>query len=254
MTQRGQRVVGIIQARMGSTRLPGKVLLDLCGETVLAKVVRRLSRASRIERMVVATTTSCADAAVVGESRRLGVEYFRGSEDDVLDRYCRAAKAFSAEAVVRITCDCPLIDPTLVDEVIRQFSDQNADFACNVLPRMYPRGLDTEVFTNAALDKASKLADLPHQREHVTPLFYERRDLFRFVAVPGELDYSSYRWTLDTPEDLELIRAIYSYFNDRADFGWREVLALMEQSPDLANLNAHITQRPVRQSTVNSRT
>ena len=240
------KITAIIQARMGSTRLPGKVLMDLGGETVLCRVVRRLRRASMIQEVVVATTESAIDEPVIEACRQLGVAYFRGSEQDVLDRYFRAAQQFGSNAVVRITSDCPLIDPELVDRVVDSFVEHHADFACNVLPRKYPSGLDTEVFTAEALKKAWQLSDQPHQREHVTSLFYERPDIFRHAPVCGKQDYSCYRWTLDTSEDLRLIRAIYSHFERRDDFGWREVLALMERLPELATLNAHIVQKPVR--------
>jgi spore coat polysaccharide biosynthesis protein SpsF len=240
------KVTAIIQARMGSTRLPGKVLMELGGETVLCRVVRRLRRASMIQEVAVATTESARDEPVIEACRQLGVAYFRGSEQDVLDRYFRAAQRFGSDAVVRITSDCPLIDPELVDRVIDSFVDHHADFACNVLPRKYPRGLDTEVFTAEALKKAWQLSDQPHQREHVTSLFYERPDIFRHAHVCGEQDYSRYRWTLDTPDDLCLIRAIYSHFDYRDDFGWQEVLALIERLPELASLNAHIVQKPAQ--------
>src|SRR6266567_6285923 len=197
---------------MASTRLPGKVLMDLGGHTVLSRVVRRLRRASRLHEIVVATTGSPQDTAIVEACYGLGVPCFCGSEEDVLDRYLRAAEKFGADAVVRITSDCPLIEPGLVDEVIQCFFEKHADFSCNVMPRTYPRGLDAEVFTIEALRKAWKISDQPHQREHVTPLFYERTDIFRSVVVRVEPDYSRYRWTLDTPEDLRLIRAIYSHF------------------------------------------
>jgi len=240
------KITAIIQARMGSTRLPGKVLMDLGRQTVLSRVVRRLARASRIDELVVATTGSARDEPIVEACKGLGVLCFRGSEEDVLDRYFLAAEKSEAGAVVRVTSDCPLIDPELVDAVIESFLEQHADFACNVMPRTYPRGLDTEVFTSEALRKAWEVSDQPHQREHVTPLFYERADIFRLATVQGEPDYSRYRWTLDTPEDLKLIRAIYRHFNDNDSFGWREAIALMEASPELVNMNAHIAQKAVR--------
>src|SRR5277367_2863697 len=147
-------VVAIVQARMGSTRLPGKVLIDLGGETVLARVIARLRRAELVKEIVVATTDSAADDAIVGECRRLDVPTFRGSESDVLDRYYWAARGCPASVVVRITSDCPLIDPQLVDETIRVFQQQQADYASNTFSRTYPRGLDAEAFTTAALEQA----------------------------------------------------------------------------------------------------
>jgi spore coat polysaccharide biosynthesis protein SpsF (cytidylyltransferase family) len=244
------KITAIVQARMGSTRLPGKVLMDLGGLPALSRVIRRLQRATLVNEVAVATTVSAKDDDIVNACNELGVRCFRGSEQDVLNRYLRAAKKFQADAIVRITSDCPLIDPQLVDDVIRVFMDQHADYACNVIPRTYPRGLDAEVFSNSALTKASEIADQPYQREHVTPLLYERRDLFRVASTRGEKDFSRHRWTLDTPEDLRLIREIYSALANRDDFGWREALEVVERSPELAGLNAHVRQKLVRESAV----
>jgi spore coat polysaccharide biosynthesis protein SpsF (cytidylyltransferase family) len=239
--------VAIIQARMGSTRLPGKVLLDLGGATVLARVVRRLERSQQVAKVVVATTSLPADDEIVTECERLQVPSFRGSEGDVLDRYYQAARLYSTDAVVRITSDCPVIDPTLVDQTIRVFKDKRADYASNVLPRIYPRGLDTEVFTSAALERAWREAREPHEREHVTPYLYEHPEAFRLASVSGDVNYSQYRWTVDTPGDLSLLRALYSRFNNRDDFHWQDVIALMEREPELADLNSHVLQKSLRE-------
>jgi spore coat polysaccharide biosynthesis protein SpsF len=240
------RVTAIIQARMGSTRLPGKVLMDLGGKSVLARVVDRLRQAARVHEIVVATTDSVADDAIVKECHRLEVASFRGSENDVLDRYYLAAQVCAAQVVVRITSDCPLIAPQLVDETIAALDKQCADYASNVFPRTYPRGLDTEVFTTAALEQAWRDAHEPYEREHVTPYFYEHRELFRLASLCGQVDYSQYRWTLDTAEDLELLRAIYAHFFSRDDFSWTEVIALMERAPELAELNSRVVQKALQ--------
>jgi spore coat polysaccharide biosynthesis protein SpsF len=239
--------VAFIQARMGSTRLPGKVLLDLGGATVLARVVRRLQRSQQINQIVVATTTAPADEVIVSECDRLQVPSFRGSQADVLDRYYQAARLYSAGTVVRVTSDCPLIDPKLVDETIRAFMDKRADYASNDFPRTYPRGLDTEVFTSAALERAWREAREPYEREHVTPYLYEHPEMFRLASSRGDVDYSHYRWTLDTPEDLNLLRAIYCRFNNRDDFRWDDVIALMEREPELAELNSQVLQKLLRE-------
>jgi spore coat polysaccharide biosynthesis protein SpsF len=239
--------LAIIQARMGSTRLHGKVLLDLGGATVLARVVRRLERSQQIGKIVVATTTAPADEAIVGECERLQVSSFRGSEDDVLDRYFQAARLYPAGTVVRITSDCPLIDPTLVDETIRVFGDEHADYASNVSPRTYPRGLDTEVFTYSALERAWREARAPYEREHVTPYLYEHPETFRLASLSGDVDHGHYRWTLDTPEDLELLRTIYSRFDNRDDFRWQDAIALIEREPELAELNSQVLQKSLRE-------
>jgi spore coat polysaccharide biosynthesis protein SpsF len=240
------RVVAIIQARMGSTRLPGKVLMNLCGETVLARVVQRLRRATLIDCIVVATTNRPSDDVIVRECNSLQVACLRGSETDVLDRYWQAAQWFGAEVIVRVTSDCPLIDPELADETIRAFLRQPFDYASNALERTYPRGLDTEVFTIAALERAWREANKPYEREHVTPYIYEHPELFRLLSIRAERDYSAYRWTLDTPEDMQLMQAIYARFADRDNFGWREILALMEREPELATLNSLVQQKAVQ--------
>jgi spore coat polysaccharide biosynthesis protein SpsF (cytidylyltransferase family) len=196
------KITAIIQARMGSTRLPGKVLMDLAGKTVLARVVSRLRRAERVDEIVVATTDSLADDAIVPECHQLKVEYFRGSENDVLDRYYQTARVCAAGAVVRITSDCPVIDPQLVDETIRLLQQQGGDYCSNVLPRTYPRGLDTEVFTVAALEQAWREARDPSEREHVTPYFYRHPELFRLVS----LDAGHRRRSRSTPHHLFALR------------------------------------------------
>jgi spore coat polysaccharide biosynthesis protein SpsF len=240
------KIVAIIQARMGSTRLPGKVLMDLGGKTVLARVVSRLQRARRVDEIVVATTDSVADDAIVRECHQLKVEYFRGSENDVLDRYYRVAHMCAAEAVVRITSDCPVIDPQLVDETIRLFQQQGGDYCSNVFPRTYPRGLDTEVFTVAALEKAWRDAHDPFEREHVTPYFYRHPELFRLLSQRGKTDCSRYCWTLDTSEDLEVLRTIYSRFDNGDAFSWAEAIQLMEREPELAELNSRVVQNALQ--------
>jgi spore coat polysaccharide biosynthesis protein SpsF len=237
----------IIQARMGSSRLPGKVLMDLGGETVLSRVVRRLQRSQEIDQVVVATSTASPDEDIVGECERLQVSSFRGSEGDVLDRYYQAAHLYDAKVVVRVTSDCPLIDPELVDQTIRVFRDQCADYTNNLFPRTYPRGLDAEVFSVAALDRAWREASQPHQREHVTPYLSEHPEIFRLASLSSSVDYSRYRWTLDTSEDLKLLRFIYSRFENREDFGWQDVIALMEREPELAEINSQILQKSVRE-------
>ena len=242
------KILAIIQARIGSTRLPRKVLMDLGGETVLARVIHRLSRSRLVSKVIVATTDSPADIAIVGECQRLGVSCFRGSEHDVLDRYYQAARAAIAESVVRITSDCPLIDAELVDETVRIFVERQADYSSNVFPRTYPRGLDVEVFTMAALDRAWREAGQPRHREHVTTYFYEHPETFRLVFTRDQSDYSAHRWTVDTPEDLELLRNIYSRFGNQDNFGWREVIMLMEREPGLAELNTHVIQKSVNPS------
>lgn len=237
------RTIAIIQARMGSTRLRGKVLIDLNGESVLGRVMLRVARSKILDNAIVATSDCPADDAVAELCVRRDWPCFRGSEDDVLDRYYRAALSFSAQTIVRITSDCPLIDPEVIDLVIDAYQNQAVDYASNCLERTYPRGLDTEVLSIKALRRAWEEAPLSHEREHVTPYIYQHPEFFRLTSVKNREDYHQHRWTLDTPEDLQLIRTIYERLGNRDDFGWREALALMEREPELAAINAHVMQK-----------
>jgi spore coat polysaccharide biosynthesis protein SpsF len=232
---------------MGSTRLPGKVLIDLGGESVLSRVVRRLRQATLIDEIVVATTISAADNAIVSECRRFSVAVFRGEENDVLDRYYHAARWVGADAVVRITSDCPLIDAEVTDNTIREFLSCSPDYASNALQRTYPRGLDTEVVTRQALTRAWQEARFSYQRAHVTPYIYENPNSFYILAVRGEVDYSDYRWTLDTPEDLAFIRAICERMGNDDGFSWRDVLALLQREPELTELNREVRQKALQE-------
>jgi spore coat polysaccharide biosynthesis protein SpsF len=241
------KVVAIIQARMGSTRLPGKVLKDIEGETCLARVVNRLRRAALIDELLVATTDRPADDAIVVECRHCAVPVSRGDENDVLDRYFRAAQLSKADAVVRITSDCPLIDPDVTDKTIRAFLDERPDYASNVLQRTYPRGLDTEVISVPALERAWRAASQRYQRAHVTPYIYEQPNQFKTVSVTGQGDYSHYRWTLDTPEDLEFIRAVYARLKSHNDFVFQDVLNLLKREPELEEINRAIAQKPIHE-------
>ena len=241
------KVVAIIQARIGSTRLPGKVLKDLGGDTVLARVVNRTRRATLVDEVVVATSTLPQDDVIMQECERLSVACFRGDEVDVLDRYYRAAQKFAADAIVRITSDCPLIDPELIDRTVRPFLDDNADYATNALFVTYPPGLDVEVFTAAALSSAWSSAKAPYQRTHVTPYLYQTKGLFKIVSLSAEQDYSRYRWTLDTVEDWEMIRQVYAHFGGKDDFSWSEVLHLMEDHPELVEMNSCVRQKALHE-------
>jgi spore coat polysaccharide biosynthesis protein SpsF len=243
MNTSAMNIVAIVQARMGSTRLPGKVLLDLGGRTMLARVVRRVSRAALVGQVVVATTTLPGDEAIVEQCRRLAVNCFRGSHLDVLDRYHRAAVAHRADAVVRITADCPLVDPEVIDQVIRAFLDHRPDYASNVLQRTYPRGLDTEVLTADALARAWREATEPYQRTHVTPYIYRHPESFRLLAVTGRQNLSHGRWTVDSQQDLEFVRAVYRRMRGGDAFSWHEVCRLVAEEPSLAKLNRHVRQK-----------
>jgi spore coat polysaccharide biosynthesis protein SpsF len=241
------RTVAIIQARMGSSRLPGKVLADIGGRSMLESVVRRAARAKRLDAVVVATTTDGRDDPVVRECERLGVPTFRGSENDVLDRYYGAARAFEASTVVRITSDCPLIDPQLVDRVIAELASQQADYASNTLLLSYPRGLDAEAFTMAALTTAWETATESYERVHVTPFLYRHPERFKLVNVACAEDVSSLRWTVDTPADLELVRTLFDRARHHGEPTWEDVLAIVRREPALPAINGHIRQKALEE-------
>jgi spore coat polysaccharide biosynthesis protein SpsF len=240
------KVVAIVQARMGSTRLPGKVLKDLEGETVLARVVNRLRRARLVTDLLVATTDRAEDDAIVKECRSLSVAVSRGDHDDVLDRYFRAAQLAKADVIVRITSDCPLIDPEVTDKTLAAFMEARPDYASNSLVPTYPRGLDTEVMSFAALGRAWQGARKPYEREHVTPYIYEHPAEFRLLSVTDDADHSGQRWTVDTAEDLEFVRAIYARLEGNA-FLSGEVLDLLEREPGLRELNRSVVQKALRE-------
>lgn len=241
------KVVAIVQARTGSTRLPSKVLLDLEGAPVLERVLTRLGRCRRLDQVVVATTDLSRDDVLAELCRQHGWPCVRGSEQDVLDRYYRAATAHAAEVVVRITSDCPLIEPQVVDRVVDEFLQRQpaVSYASNVMPRRtYPRGLDTEVFTFAALERAWREDDRPAFREHVTPYISGNPELFAIHCVEHSEDCSHLRWTVDTPEDMELVRRIYGALGGD-DFTWDEVRALLDRHPSWLEINRHVEQKEV---------
>ncbi len=241
------KIVAIIQARMGSTRLPGKILKNLAESTALARVVARVRRSELIQEVLVATTESAIDDVVVEHCRELGVEVFRGNEQDVLDRYYQAGRSVHADVVVRITADCPLIDASVTDRTVSLFLKERPDYASNALERTYPRGLDTEVMTLDALERAWRSATEPYQRAHVTPYIFQNPGLFRTLSVRGDKDYSHHRWTLDTPADLEFLQTIYGRFQGRDDFSWREVLELVEAEPAIAAINSSVPQKALQE-------
>jgi spore coat polysaccharide biosynthesis protein SpsF len=237
------RVVAIIQARMGSTRLPGKVLRPLAGAPMVQRVVERARRAPGIAEVVVATSTLAEEEPLVAALAPLGVQVVRGSPDDVLARYACAAEATRAEVIVRITSDCPLLAPEVTGRVVAAFLAGGCDYASNCHRRTFPRGLDTEVFTRAALDAAYREAAEQPEREHVTPFIWRRPGRFRLRDVTDPVDRSHLRWTVDTPDDLALAEAFYRELGP--DFTYAEALAAIDRHPDWATRNTHIAQKPV---------
>lgn len=240
------KTVAIIQARMGSTRLPGKVLKDLCGKSALERVIERIQGATRLDDLVVATTTLAEDDVIEKVCGEMDVGCFRGSKDDVLGRYYQAAHANKADRVVRITADCPVIDPALVDQTIELLQQEDADFAATDVPGTIPRGNDVEVFTNVAFERCALEANKSYEREHVTPYFYAHPERLRRATLTSELDCRQYRWTLDTQEDYDLLREIYKEFANQPAFSWREIVDLMRRRPELMRWNAGVMQKPLK--------
>lgn len=230
------RVVAIIQARMGSTRLPGKVLADVAGQPMLARVVARVAAARRVHQVVVATTTAPADDAVAIFCREHGIACFRGDEHDVLDRFCQAARAYEADVVVRVTADCPLLDPAVLDHVVARLTepgpDGPCDYASNCLVYTYPDGLDVEAFSFAALQRAWREATKPSDREHVTP-YLRTSGHFRLANIANEEAPAArgLRWTVDDPADLPFVRTVYRALDGRERFGLCDILDLLERDP-----------------------
>jgi len=259
------RVVAIIQGRMSSSRLPGKILADIAGQPMLQRVFIRTSRSASVSQTLFATTTDPSDDPVAEYCEFSGIPFTRGSLYDVLDRYYQAAKSAKADVVVRITADCPIIDPELIDNVVNTLLEDEYDFVCNRLPppwhRTYPIGLDVEACTFKVLAKAWKEAKEPQHREHAMPYFYEGVKLTRqtrtletgtsprgynIALLHHTADFGDYRWTVDAPEDLEFTRQVYSHFDGRDDFSWKEALDLVHDSPELMKINASVKHKTLK--------
>lgn len=242
-------VVAIVQARMGSTRLPGKTLMDLGGATVMQRVLERLARATLVSGVVVAITDRAEDDVLEAHLGEIGATCVRGSSDDVLSRFGVAALASPASAYLRITADCPLIDWDVVDGVIGSFQDSGVDYCSNVLRRTYPLGMDCEVFSAEALELALGDATLPHEREHVTPFMYQHPERFRLhnVDAPDWATWPELRLTVDEQKDLEFVRAIVSEVGPHA--GLRPIVELLEGRQDLLAINDGVPHRHVEKPT-----
>lgn len=234
--------VAIIQARMGSTRLPGKVLKRLAGVPVIRQVYSRVRRIPELDEVVVATTRSSKDDVLVAYCEREGIRILRGSEDDVLDRYYQAARVLKAEVVMRITADCPFIDPRVSHQVLKLLiDDPDCEYATNALPRTFPDGLDTEVVRMDTLARIWGEVSDPRYREHVTYYISTHPDRFRVRSVVSPVDYSHHRWTLDCPEDYEVLSRIAEVLRRRGQFGYlEEILAILDERPEIAAINRHL--------------
>jgi glutamate-1-semialdehyde 2,1-aminomutase len=239
MKNHNLKTVAIVQARMGSTRFPNKVMQPILGVPMIELLLRRLAQAQQIDQIVLATTEDPRNEALVEHGRKLGYPVYQGSENDVLDRYYQAAILNEADVIVRITGDCPLIDPEVVDDVIIAFHEAAADYASNTMPPTFPDGLDVAVFTFAALAEAWKNAQRLFEREHVTPYIKEARHLTK-INLPYQEDLSAERWTVDEPEDFEVIKNVVEHFQPHLDFSWLKVLQLCRTHPELFAANRHL--------------
>lgn len=238
-----------VQARMGSTRLPGKVLSPLMGKPMLHYLIERLKQVRLADEGVILTTIQSIDDPIVALCKEEQIAYYRGPEEDVLARYYCAAIERHPDVIVRITADCPLLDPTLVDKVIGIYKHElpRWDYISTCyLKRTFPRGLDVEIFSFEALERAFNEATDPAEREHVTPFMYRHPELFRLRNVESPVDLSAYRLTVDTPEDFALIQNIYQrLYPDNPYFTLQDIIQLLRQNPELALINTHVEQKPV---------
>lgn len=240
------RVVAVTQARMTSTRLPGKVLMTVQGKPLLEHHLERVRRMRLVDETVVATTTNAADEPIVALCKRLGVPYVRGSEADVLSRYQLAAQKHPADVYVRVTSDCPILDPVIGDKTIQAFLDRwpEIDYVSNRVVRTYPVGLDTEVFTREALEIADREATEQPDREHVTLFLWRQPKRFRVLNVACDQDLGGHRWTVDTQEDFDLVRRLIDeLYPVNPEFGMQDCLAALTRHPEWRQINQHVAQK-----------
>jgi spore coat polysaccharide biosynthesis protein SpsF len=240
------KVATIIQARMGSTRLPGKVLKKVLGKTLLEYQIERVKRAKTIDEIIIATTTKENDDPIAQICQQLSIPYYRGSEEDVLSRYYEAATKFNVDVVVRLTSDCPIIDPNIIDKVVEHYLENKDryDYVSNTLTRKYPRGLDTEVMSYEVLKRVHEEAKELVYREHVTAYIYHHPDQFRLCNVSNEKDESKHRWTVDTEEDFILIKNILeTLYPINPLFTLEDVIRILQDKPEWVEINAHIEQK-----------
>ena len=232
---------------MGSERLPGKVLLDIEGQSMLERVVRRVQQSQLVSKVVVATSTNPADQAIAEAAKMLGVGVCRGNEDDVLDRFHDAADSYEADVIVRVSADSPFVDPAVIDQAIESYlsAQPPVDYASNKLSPTFPLGLDVEVFSREALERTWRETTESFQRAHVTFYMYENPSRFRLLPVTNERNLHSMRWTVDNPEDLEFARQVFKRLEGRNEFSWLDVVKIIETEPGLADINSHLRPKHV---------
>lgn len=235
--------IALIQARTGARRLPNKVLLKLQDKTVLEHVIARVQKAKTVNEAVVVTTVRPEDVKVVELVSRMGVRVLCGSENDVLDRYYQAARLLNAQHVVRITADCPVMDPAVIDEVVNYYFKSGADYCSNALSQTYPDGLDVEVFSFAALKKAWTNAKLTSEREHVTPYIRNHKRTFKVVSLDHPQNLGALRWTLDEPKDYVFLKKIFAgLYPKNKNFGIQDILEFLSRNPNVSNINSGIAR------------
>ncbi len=243
------KIVATIEARMGSSRLPGKILKNILDKPTLELLVERVRKSKHIEQVVVATTVDPSDNITEENCRKIGIDCFRGSSEDVLNRVLQTAKAYQADLIVELTGDCPLLDPEIIDSVIEKYLSGSFDYVSNVLERTYPRGLDTQVFSTAVLEKVSQITQDPADRENVSLYIYENPEQFKLgnVKASSEHNRPDLRLTVDTVEDFKLISSIYNeLYPKNKDFNLSDVIKLLNQKPELSKLNADVQQKKAR--------
>jgi spore coat polysaccharide biosynthesis protein SpsF len=234
-------ITAIIQARMSSTRLPGKIMLEFSGNTLLGHIIERLGYSKKISKIIVATTTNPADDKIIDWLEKNQIAYFRGDESDVLNRYYEAARYYEATHIARITSDDPFKDPCIIDDVADLYLTNSLDFAYNNNPPSFPEGLDTEIFSFKALTMANKNATDPFEREHVTQHFYRNPTKFKQKNLLSPIDNSQLRWTLDTPEDLAMAKAVYqNLYKSGSIFLTKDILELLEIHPEISKINQSV--------------
>ncbi len=232
-------ILAVLQARSSSSRLPGKVLKPILGKPMLERQIERILRASKIDKLVVATSDDSGDDVIAQMCQKIGVDCFRGSLDDVLDRFFQAARPHRPDHVVRLTGDCPLADPSVIDAAIQFAIEGKYDYASNTLQPTYPDGLDVEVCRFDKLEQVWRSATMKSQREHVTPYFYQNPHLFKLGSLTRQPDLSALRWTVDNADDFALITSVFeSLYPGNPAFGTNEVLAYLNSRPELSKLNS----------------
>jgi spore coat polysaccharide biosynthesis protein SpsF (cytidylyltransferase family) len=237
-------IAGILQARMGSTRFPSKVLKEIKGKSLLELYVNRVSPSRKIQKIIIATTDKPADEQIEKLAAKIGVECFRGSENDLLDRYYQCAKKFEVDVIVRLTPDDPFVDHEVIDRAIEIFIKDNVDFVTNHFDPTYPEGLDIEVYSFAAMERSWKEAKLLSEREHVFPYIQNNPDKFKIVNFKQEKDYSHFRWTIDHACDFEMTKKIYEFlYNKKQVFLQDDILNLLKEHPEIAEMNSHIKRK-----------